>query len=420
MKGSSWRACRLGDLLSVKHGFAFEGQYFGSLGTHIVLTPGNFHEQGGFRAKGDNEKWYGGPIPEDYVLQKGAVIVAMTEQAEGLLGSSAIVPRSGIYLHNQRLGLIQAQEGIADPQFLYHLFNVKTVRQQIRASASGVKIRHTAPSRIAEVTVTVPPLPLQRRIAGILSAYDALIENNLRRIQILEQIARALYREWFVEFRFVGHDGLRRKSQPNAWPIVPLKSLTTKIGSGATPRGGKAAYKDVGISLIRSLNVYDDHFDPDNLAFIDTDQAAGLDNVVVEERDILLNITGASVARCCMVPSHLLPARVNQHVMIVRVNPALADPFYVLDTINSVSFKKQLVAYAQGGATREALTKETVSNLGIPLPPCELLRRYGQFAQPLFQQRETLERQADNLRRTRDLLLPRLMSGQISVTEAAA
>ena len=102
-----WRDCKLGDLLEVKHGFAFLGEHFGSSGTHVVLTPGNFLEEGGFKERADKAKWYSGPIPEDYVLNEGDLIIAMTEQAEGLLCSSAIIPRSGVYLHNQRLGLVQ-------------------------------------------------------------------------------------------------------------------------------------------------------------------------------------------------------------------------------------------------------------------------------------------------------------------------
>ena len=203
MRMADWRNCKLGDLLHVKHGFAFLGEHFATTGTHVVLTPGNFLEEGGFKEKAEKAKWYNGPIPDDYVLNRGDLIVAMTEQAEGLLGSSALVPLSGLYLHNQRLGLIHIRDQKqADQNFIYYLFNSKPVRQQIRGSASGTKIRHTAPSRIADVKVKVPPLPVQQRIAGILSAYDELIENSQRRIKILESMARALYREWFVHFRF--------------------------------------------------------------------------------------------------------------------------------------------------------------------------------------------------------------------------
>ena len=147
-----WRDCKLGDLLQIKHGFAFLGEHFANAGTHVVLTPGNFLEEGGFKEKADKAKWYNGPIPDDYVLNKGDLLVAMTEQAEGLLGSSALIPLSGVYLHNQRLGLVQIRDRkLADQHFIYYLFNSKPVRQQLRGSASGTKIRHTAPSRISEV-----------------------------------------------------------------------------------------------------------------------------------------------------------------------------------------------------------------------------------------------------------------------------
>ena len=248
---AEWCDCTLGNLVDVKHGYAFLGEHFGSAGSHIVLTPGNFFDEGGFKKKGDREKWYTGPIPEDYVLKEGDLIVAMTEQAEGLLGSSAIVPHGGLYLHNQRLGLVRLlDESKTDRRFVHYLFNSKPVRQQIRASASGVKIRHTAPSRIADVRVSVPALRQQQRIAGILSAYDELIENNQRRIQILETMARALYREWFVEFRFPGHERLPRVASrfgdiPKGWEIKTVAD-SFEISGGGTPSRKESSYWDEG------------------------------------------------------------------------------------------------------------------------------------------------------------------------------
>ena len=140
MTMAEWRECKLGDLLQIKHGFAFLGEHFATAGTHVVLTPGNFLEEGGFKEKTDKAKWYNGPIPNDYVLNKGDLIVAMTEQAEGLLGSSALIPRSGIYLHNQRLGLVQIRDRkLANQHFVYYLFNSKPVRQQIRRYRSRTR-----------------------------------------------------------------------------------------------------------------------------------------------------------------------------------------------------------------------------------------------------------------------------------------
>lgn len=144
-----------------------------------------------------------------------------------------------------------------------------------------------------------------------------------------------------------------------------LKDITKKIGSGATPRGGKEAYKDSGISLIRSQNVLDFKFEYDGLAFIDEKQAEKLSNVIVEENDILLNITGDSVARCSIVPSQILPARVNQHVMIIKVNENSANYKYVFYYLQYL--KRHLLQLASGGATRNALTKTMVENLELNL-----------------------------------------------------
>ena len=328
----------------------------------------------------------------------------------GSLGTIQLI-KAPFWPHNTSLWVKDFKGN--DPQFVYYrLQGFDFARFNAGAGVPTLNRNH-----LDGLEVEVPPLPAQRRIAGILSAYDDLIENSQRRIKILEETARSLYREWFVHFRFPGHDKAKRAPSylgpiPQGWKLVTLKEVTSKIGSGATPRGGKESYKTEGIRLIRSLNVYDYRFDLSGLAFIDETQASELNNVAVVPRDILLNITGASVARCCMVPSYVLPARVNQHVAIVRTDPSQADPHYVFDTINSDQKKQELLGLAQGGATREALTKDTIGNFPIILPPRPLLDRYGKFSGALHAQREALESQTQNLRRTRDLLLPRLLSGQ--------
>ena len=195
------------------------------------------------------------------------------------------------------------------------------------------------------------------------------------------------------------------------WELTPLKKITTKIGSGATPKGGNNSYKTEGITLIRSLNVHDFEFRYEGLAFINEEQASDtrLARVIVESKDILLNITGASVARCCIVPEHLLPARVNQHVSLVRVDPNLADSHYMLYCINSPVYKHQLLTLAQGGATREALTQEIIGNLEIPLPPIPTQRKIANFLDCKTQQINELirikERRIELLQEQRTALI---------------
>ncbi|MDQ1770218.1 restriction endonuclease subunit S [Labilibaculum sp. A4] len=144
--------------------------------------------------------------------------------------------------------------------------------------------------------------------------------------------------------------------------VESLVDVTVKIGSGATPRGGNKAYKTEGISLIRSQNVHDFKFLKKGLAFIDNDQAELLNNVTVQENDILLNITGDSIARACMVPEEILPARVNQHVAIIRCEDK-KDAYYVLCYLQFL--KKHLLTICKVGGTRNALTKEAIQKLLI-------------------------------------------------------
>lgn len=159
-----------------------------------------------------------------------------------------------------------------------------------------------------------------------------------------------------------------------------LKDITTKIGSGATPTGGQNAYKNEGISLIRSQNILDFKFSMDGLAYIDEIQAKALNNVTVEENDILLNITGDSIARACIVPTSILPARVNQHVSIIRCKDIVNSEyvFYYLEYL-----KPYLLKICGVGGTRNALTKEAIEKLEIELPDKDIQTRIGQILSSL-------------------------------------
>ena len=163
-----------------------------------------------------------------------------------------------------------------------------------------------------------------------------------------------------------------------AWVQKSLGEITSKIGSGATPKGGKEAYKEEGITLIRSMNVHNGRFEYKDLAHISNEQAVKLDNVVVEKNDILLNITGASVARSCLVPSEILPARVNQHVCIIRCKECVIPGFLNRILVDD-NYQKLLWGIAGSGATREAITKQQVENLQVIIPPLKLQNQFADF-----------------------------------------
>lgn len=160
-----------------------------------------------------------------------------------------------------------------------------------------------------------------------------------------------------------------------SWGDVRLGDYCTKIGSGSTPRGGESVYQDSGVSLIRSQNVYNGHFALGGLAYLDGDLADHLKNVTVESGDVLLNITGDSVARSCCVPDYVLPARVNQHVAIVRPSATAFDSRFVGYFLISPFMQATMMSLAGSGGTRKALTKEMIEDFRVPHPPLLVQRR---------------------------------------------
>lgn len=160
-----------------------------------------------------------------------------------------------------------------------------------------------------------------------------------------------------------------------SWPVARIGDHLMKLGSGVTPRGGDSVYVDDGTALIRSQNIHNNRFQADGLVYIDEDQAIKMRGVAVHADDVLLNITGDSVARCCKVSDDVLPARVNQHVMIIRPNPNDFDPDYLTYQLTSPFFQMTLLSIAGSGGTRKALTKAMIERLEIPKPEIGEQRR---------------------------------------------
>ena len=199
---------------------------------------------------------------------------------------------------------------------------------------------------------------------------------------------------------------------PEDWEVKRLGELCEKIGSGSTPRGGNEVYKDKGISLIRSQNVLDFDFSYDGLAFIDDIQASLLKNVTVLSNDILINITGDSVARVCMVPESVLPARVNQHVSILRTTEKfLLSKFLKYYLLNPV-FKNHLLILANSGGTRNALTKDILENLKILLPPLAEQKKIAKILSTWDEAIEKLNSYIEAKKKLKKALMQRLLTGK--------
>ncbi len=212
-------------------------------------------------------------------------------------------------------------------------------------------------------------LERQAEIVDILGKCEKVIASREDELQKLDELIKARFVELF------GNPVTNDKG----WNTDSCKNLMKKIGSGATPKGGRESYCDEGISLIRSMNVYNNRFEYKDLAHITDEQAEQLDNVTVEKSDVLLNITGASVARCCIVPDDLLPARVNQHVSIIRCKESLL-PEFVCSMFTEDNYQILLWNIATaGGATREAITKQQIEDLQLIVPPLDLQKQFMDF-----------------------------------------
>lgn len=202
-RGDGWVEQALSELCDIKHGYAFQGEFFNAEGEYVLLTPGNFYEAGGYRDRGEKQKYFTGDIPRDYVLREGDLLVAMTEQAAGLLGSSLLVPESDKFLHNQRLGLVTAKPNVTwSNEFFFHVFNTQHVRREIHASASGVKVRHTSPTKIGDVIVSLP-VSLQEQnslvaqFASVSAETQRLTRIYERKLAALEELKKSLLHQAF-------------------------------------------------------------------------------------------------------------------------------------------------------------------------------------------------------------------------------
>lgn len=253
-------------------------------------------------------------------------------------------------------------------EYLVHYLRSSDVQGRLLARQVGSAQSVVNTGVLKSWEIPLPALHEQKRIAAILDKADAIRRKRQQAIQLADDFLRAVFLDMFGD----------PVTNPKGWPVEHLKDITTKIGSGSTPRGGSEAYLDQGISLIRSLNIHDDDFRMKNLAFIDDEQAEKLSNVLVQNGDVLLNITGASVCRCAIVPAAVLPARVNQHVCIIRPSDAV-NSSYLLHLLISEPYKQKLLKMSGAGATREALTKQQVEMLEVPIPPKDLQTKFEEI-----------------------------------------
>lgn len=240
-------------------------------------------------------------------------------------------------------------------KYLYWFMNRYIV--QLRSQSIGGVIKYIKLGDLTNISLNLPTLDVQKKIVGIFESIERLIVRKVFLLKVLDDLIKSRFSEMF------GNPIINDKK----YPVFKLKDISQKIGSGFTPRGGDSNYIEKGIAFIRSMNIYNNTFKKDNLAYIDEFLANQLSTVELFPKDLLLNITGASVARCCTVPDEILPARVNQHVCIIRQH-RISNIFLEYCLTNESYQEHLLLLSNKNGATREALTKTQVENLDVIFP----------------------------------------------------
>ena len=321
----------------------------------------------------------------------------------------------------QRTYVVRPRDtNVLTTKFLYYALRLKL--SEFRSFSTGAATKFLTLTILNETEIQAPPLPLQQRIAGILSAYDELIENSQRRITILESMARALYREWFVHFRFPGHENNPCVASslgeiPQGWEIKTLGAHLAALESGKRPKGGIRDVED-GVPSIGAENI--DGIGRHDFAgekFIPREFFQKMRKGVVRDRDVAIYKDGAYIGKSSYFRDGFPHAEccVNEHVFLLRADGVrlkqnalylwLQEP----DTVQAIRSKN-------ANAAQPGINQQTVGGLEVVVPDAKTAAHFDRLVDPLMAEIINFAKKIQNLRRTRDLLLPRLLSGQIDVS----
>ena len=408
---SEWKRYKLGELLSIKHGWAFKSENYVKDGKTALVTLRNISEDSRFVFDVNKTTYYGGEYPEEYNLNEGDLIIPLTEQVVGLLGNSAFVPNfSDIkFVLNQRVGKVQEKYEKIDKIFLKHLLSTTTVRTQMEYRASGTKQRNISPKDIYDIEVYIPELVIQKYIGRILYNLDKKIQINNQINQELEAMAKTLYDYWFVQFDFPDQNGKPYKSSggkmvyhpelkreiPEGWGVeklwditichdskrVPLSSNDRELVKGEIPYYGATGIMDY---------VNDYIFDGDYVLMAE-------DGSVMTEKGtpILQRISGKN-----WVNNHA-------HVLEPVKNHSCKLLMMLLKDVSVMKIKT--------GSIQMKINQENMNKIVVPAIPLELLFEINQKLEVIDKQQLNLIEENKQLTQLRDWLLPMLMNGQVKV-----
>ena len=432
---NDWRAVLLGELFRVKHGFAFRSEYFTDEPQDTVLvTPGNFAIGGGFQD--GKRKYYNGQLPEDYILKPGQVVVTMTDLSKesDTLGYAASIPNdSTIWLHNQRVGLLEFKTEIpTSPRFIEYLLRTHEYRSWIVGSATGTTVKHTAPGRIESFATCIPPIEEQRAIAHILGTLDDKIELNRRANETAEAMARTLFKAWFVDFEPVRAKSEGRWQRGQSLPGLPahlydiFPDRLVKSEVGEIPEGwGMRSLDSIanylnGLALQKFPPEGDDEFLPvikiaqlraGHTNWADRASARIKPEYVVVDGDVLFSWSGSLEVEVWNGGRGAL----NQHLFKVT-SDTVPKWFYFFATRHHLQSFRAIAA--DKATTMGHIQRKHLTDARIAVAPPEGMEKFDVAIAPLFEQLVSNAQQSRSLAQLRDILLPKLISGELRVGDA--
>ena len=346
---------KLGEVATYINGYAFKPQDWTTEGKEIIRIQN--------LTKSSKEvNYYAGDIDNKYLIEKGDILISWS----GTLGLFEWMGETAVL--NQHIFKVVFDKLKIDKQYFKYVVE-KGLQDAVKHS-HGSTMKHLTKKNFDNILINYPSLEEQQIVSQKLGILDKIIQKRQIQLDRFNDLVKSRFYEMF------GNPVLNEKG----WEKQSLFNLTLKIGSGATPKGGRESYVSEGTSFIRSMNVYDNQFLYKDLVYLTDEQANKLDNVIVECNDVLLNITGASLARSCIVPQAIIPARVNQHVAIVRSKKEVLSPVFLNQLLINAEFKRALLEMGENnGATRQALTKNQIENLTVILPPLALQNQFADF-----------------------------------------
>jgi type I restriction enzyme, S subunit len=425
----NWPTKRLSALADFRNGVNYNKSSFGE-GVKVVGVS-DFQDYSKPRYEELGQINPDGIVTERNILRDGDIIFVRSNGNRELIGRSLFIEKPLEEITHSAFTIrLRFTSPDVYPKFYAYCFRTPLIRQALTAQGGGTNINNLNQDILNALEVPHPPLDVQQRIAGILSAYDELIENSQRRIRILESMARALYREWFVHFRFPGHESVPRVPSPlgkipQGWEVKKLESLMADhIGGGwgkdvADEDHTQAAWviRGTDIPAARSSQVtgVPHRFHT----------ASNLRSRRLAAGDILFEVSGGSkgqpVGRTLFITPHLLSALDGDVIcasFCKRVRPkvdAYGSELLYLSFLEGYESGEIEQYQVQSTGISNFKWTEYIANIERVIPPAPLRARFHEFVAPLFTQIAVLGLKIQNLRRTRDLLLPRLLSGQVAV-----